>query len=100
MSKVNITILETNFEVEFDFKITAPSYGGSGPSFLSPGEPPKPCEYEIEVLTLYRAGYSEPLDLPAWLKEVLEEELQQNDAVYEIVAESEHDSYVEDERED
>lgn len=82
MPSVPITMLETNFEVEYDFKITAHGSGGTAPSLEYPSDPPEPAEFDIEILSLALAGKPErELDIPEWLRDMLIEELLQRDDV-------------------
>ena len=82
MSVVNIQVplcfLETNFVMNADVVITAPSYPGRRPDLNQPGEPPESAEYAMANITLrFDRGkrshprYSEPLELPAWLQELI-----------------------------
>lgn len=81
----DIVLLETNFVVEWDYDITASGSSGTAPSLNYPGDPPEPCEYEIEVLTLYREHEKKELEFPDWLKDLLTEHLYNRDDVNELV---------------
>lgn len=86
-----VTILEINFIVEWEFTITQHGFAGSGPSFSSPGEPPEPVEFDIEVVALYELRSKNSLDIPLWLKDLLAEHLYERDDVYSIVNEADQD---------
>lgn len=90
--KFDIVLLETNFTVEYDFTITAHSFSGSGPSFNSPGEPPEPAEFDLEVLALYKEGNKEELEMAPWFRELILDYLYNSDAVYAAVHDAEYDS--------
>ena len=92
-----VTILETNFNVDWTFDITAHGNGGCAPSLSYPGDPPEPAEFEIEILGIERASgpSATPLDLPEWLKTEISEYLYNRNDINEIVqrADQERGSY-------
>jgi hypothetical protein len=91
--RLPIEILEQQFLVDFEVKITSIGYPAKGPSYASGGEPAEPPEYEINVLKLYLPLISEnklQLILPEWLKVRIAEYLENNDAVSDIVDEEIH----------
>lgn len=90
MSQVTVTLLETNFEVEYDFKITTHGYGDSGPSLEHPGDPPEPAEFDLEILSINLPKGSE-LELPDWLKKIIEQHLYERDDVNDAVQEADQE---------
>lgn len=84
--KVDVTILDTNLEVEYDYKITA---SGSPESWSAyGGDPAEAAEFEIEVLGIAfpkQAADAPELELPTWLKDILTTHLYNRDDVNEIV---------------
>lgn len=80
--EATVTILETNFEVEFDFDITA--HGCSSNGWDEPGWP---AEFDIEVLSI--AVPKQPsdvtLDMPSWLKGLIATHLCERDDINDMV---------------
>lgn len=95
--KATVNILESNFEVEYDFNITA---HGSPESWTAyGGDPAEPAEFDIEILGITFPKQDADLDLPNWLKDLLATHLLERDDINEIVqkADQEHSSdYQED----
>jgi hypothetical protein len=90
--KANIVILENNFEVEFDFEITASGSPEIGPSFSSGGEPAEPAEFAIEILSLCLLKSPELiLEVSDWLKDLLVKHLEQNEDVNAAVQDADRD---------
>lgn len=85
--KAAVTILEQNMEVEYDFHITAHGSSGAGPSFGGPGEPPEPAEFDIEILGLSfpKQAADVELEVPQWLKDMLQTYLYEREDINEIV---------------
>ena len=70
--------------IEYEYVITAKGHPGHAASFASPGEPPSPMEFEIEVVSIAtdeRVHY----DFPHWLQDAIEEHLAARDDVYEAI---------------
>lgn len=95
--KATVTILEANFEVEWDYDITAHGSGGCAPSLSYPGDPPEPCEFDITILGIegQKKHGDEPLELPAWLSDLIATHLYERDDINVIVqtADQEGDDY-------
>lgn len=96
--KAIVTILETAFEVEYDFDITAGGSPESGPSFSSGGEPAEPAEFDIEVL-----GISVPkqpadvtLEMPDWLRDVIATHLCERADINDVVQQADRDRGADD----
>ena len=91
-----IEICGAEFIAEFEFEITAHGSPGVGPSLNYPGDPPEAAEFEITVHSLRVNAQPEgspDLELPAWLKAIIEEHLQERDDVCAIVQEADRDPY-------
>ena len=84
-----IEILGETFEVNYDFKITAPSIPEQGPSYSSGGEPACACEFEIIWARLERAGKA--FDTPKWLEALLKEYLYEDENVIADIQDAEHE---------
>ena len=83
--KALISILENNFEVEYDFEITA---SGSPECWTSyGGDPAEPAEFVIEVIEIRHANNpdADPLEIPTWLKDVIQTHLETRDDINTIV---------------
>jgi hypothetical protein len=81
--RAQVTLLEQNYEVEYDFKITSYGCPATGPSYSSGGEPAEGPEFEITVHEIVgKEG------LPDWLKLLLEEHLAERDDIIELVNEA------------
>lgn len=91
--KADITILETNFEVEYDFDITA--HGCSSTGWDEPGWG---AERDIEVLGI--ADPKQPsdvtLELPKWLKDLIETHLCERDDINTVVQQADQDGASDD----
>jgi hypothetical protein len=90
--KAAVTILDTNLEVEYDFKITAHGCPERGPSYSSGGEPAEPAEFELEVLGIETVAGMD-LELPKWLKDLLTEHLYEREDINEIVQRADSEQY-------
>ncbi len=91
MPKAAVTILETNFDVEYDFKITA---HGSPASYSSyGGDPAEPAEFEIEIIELRtpRQHADVHFEIPAWLDDLLCTHLSERDDVNNVVQQADHE---------
>jgi len=97
--KAAVTILETNFEVEYEFEITASGSPETGPSYSSGGEPAEPAEFEITILGLRIPKQPDDvyLELPKWLEELLATDLSERDDINEVVQRADHERGVYDE---
>ena len=87
----DIVIFETNFAVEWEYNIISHGNGGSAPSWNHPGDPPEPCEYDIEVIALYKEHDKKELDFPAWLKDLVTEHLYNRDDINDLVQQADMD---------
>ena len=86
--EASVDIAGQELIVEYDFTITSHGYPGSGPSFNSPGQPPEPAEFEIEVLgARFPKQHADvpDLELPRWLKDALTTHLSERDDINDIV---------------
>lgn len=89
--KTDIVLLETNFVVEWDFDITTHGNGGTAPSLSYPGDPPEPCEFDIEVLALYKEHDPKEIEFPNWLKDLVTAYLYERDDVNQHVQQADQD---------
>ncbi len=102
MPATTIDIAGVELEVEYDFNITASGNGGTAPSLTYPGDPPEPAEFNITINTLrFPKQHADVpnLEIPAWLKDLLEQHLSERDDINDIVqlADQERDyNYYED----
>lgn len=92
--KATVTILETNFEVEWDFEITAHGNSGCAPSLSYPGDPPEPCEFDITILSIAipNQAADATLELPTWLSDLIATHLYERDDINAIVQQADQDS--------
>lgn len=90
---ITVTILEENFDVEYDFDITSHGSPGVSPSLNYPGDPPEAPEFDLEILAIYKPKNKEPLEIPSWLKDLLLEYLYNSDLVLEAVYEATQDRH-------
>ena len=73
--------------VEFEIKITAHGHPATGPTYSSGGEPAEAAEFEVAV---YGARFPKQhadvpeLELPQWLKDLLETHLMERDDINDI----------------
>lgn len=88
-----ITILENNLEVEWNYDITAHGNNGCAPSLSYPGDPPEPCEFDIEILGVEfpKQAADITLELPLWLKQIIASHLYERDDINEIVQQADQD---------
>lgn len=87
-----VTILETNFDVEYDFDITASGSCGTAPSLTYPGDPEEPAEFDIEVLGIALSAKPDvELELPAWVKDLLTAHLYERQDINDIVQQADRD---------
>lgn len=88
-----VTILETNFDVEWNYDITAHGNNGVAPSLSYAGDPPEPCEFDLEVIGVFDPKAPDTiLELPKWLHDLIANHLYERDDINEIVqqADQEH----------
>jgi len=89
--KALVTILETNFEVEWDFEITA---SGSPESWsIYGGDPAESAEFEIDIISLRNPSDAADvyLDIPKWLNELLATDLSERDDINQIIQRADQD---------
>jgi hypothetical protein len=79
--------------VEYSYNVTSAAYPGRAADLNQPGEPPEAMEFEVTIDGLTLCGEDKPLEIPDWLREILTEDLQQSDAVYEAVREDYENGY-------
>lgn len=91
--QATVTILENNFEVEYDFTITAHGSNGTAPSLTYPGDPPEPAEFDIEIIEIRVPNQAADvqLDIPMWLKDLLTTYLLDRDDINEVVQQADRD---------
>ena len=89
--RATVTILETNFEVEWTFKITASGSPETGPSYYSGGEPATGAEFELEVLSLHLPKQDAELELPKWLNDLIATDLYERDDINDIVQQADYE---------
>ena len=92
--KATVTILDQDFEVEYEFKITAHGCPATGPSYSCGGEPAQGPEFEIEIIGMQfcqQAPASPDPEIPAWLDALLVTHLSERDDVYDIVCRADED---------
>jgi hypothetical protein len=89
MPTTTIEIAGAEYAVEYDYRITCRAYASTGPTYWSGGEPATAMEYEVAVtgLSVDAPGNQPALEVPAWLKEAIEERLQDDDRVYDQICE-------------
>jgi hypothetical protein len=95
---VTITILETSFDVEYDFDITASGSPASWSAYG--GDPAEPAEWEVDILSLALSSKpDEMLEIPKWLDALIADHLYERPDINEIVqrADQERGSYDYDE---
>lgn len=92
--KTTVTILETNFEVEWDFNITAHGNLGCAPSLSYPGDPPEPAEFDITIfgIAVPNQHADVMLELPTWLSDLIATHLYERNDINAIVQEADQDS--------
>jgi hypothetical protein len=92
--KTTVTILENNFDVEWDYDITTHGNLGVAPSLSYPGDPPEPAEFDIEILGIEfpNQHLDVALELPLWLKQVIASHLYERDDINEIVQQADQES--------
>lgn len=84
----SFTICDVDFVAEYDAKITLRPHPGHAPSLSDPGEPPTAGEFEATVIDLTRDEPNAPsLDLPDWLRLIIEGEIEQDEHAYNEVFE-------------
>jgi len=91
--KTTVTILETNFDVECAFDITASGSLGCAPSLSYPGDPAEPCEFDIEILGIEvpKQHADVTLELPTWLSGLIANHLHERDDIHDIVQRADED---------
>lgn len=96
--KAFVTILDNEFEVEWDFTITASGSSGCAPSLNYPGDPPDPCEFDIEIVELRfpKQDADVHLDIPNWLNDMLTTHLLERDDINQVVQEADSERGYED----
>ena len=90
MPITTIEIAETEYAVDYDYRITCRAQPATGPTYSCGGQPAEPMEYEVTVtsLSLDAPGGGQPaLEMPKWLKDQIEETLQESDSVYYQICE-------------
>lgn len=80
-----VTILETNFEVEYDYDITASGCGESWSAYG--GDPAEPAEFDLTILGIAAPNQAADvtLELPIWLSDLILNHLYERDDINEIV---------------
>lgn len=92
-----VTILETNFDVEYDYDITTHGSNGTAPSMTYPGDPDEPAEFDLEVLSIALSTKPDvELELPAWLKDVITAHLYERQDINDIVQQADRDRGTDD----
>ena len=87
-----VTILETNFDVEYVYDITAHGSSGTAPSLTYPGDPEEPAEFDIEVLGITLSAKPDAeLECPVWLKDLLTEHLYERADINDVVQQADRD---------
>jgi hypothetical protein len=70
-----LTIAGAEYVVHYDYKITSPGAPEQGPSYSSGGQPAEPFEFEVTLTDLCKdegGGEETSVEVPAWLKEEIE----------------------------
>lgn len=114
MATICTSFLGEDWIIDFDYRVTFKGYAGRRPDMNQPGEPAEGMEYEPTLITLRRdlpepnwstwvdqvmaarrkAEWHEraqPLDVPDWLKDQIEQWLVEDDRAQQCVA----DDYAE-----
>jgi hypothetical protein len=91
--KARVTILDVEFDVEYEIKITAHGSPETGPSYSSGGEPAEPAEFDVEIIELRTPGQHADVhfDLPQWLEDMLVTHLCERDDVNDAAQEMDSD---------
>lgn len=87
----SVTILEQNFDVEYDFDIITHGNNGVAPSLSYAGDPPEAAEFDLEVISITKPKEIEPLEFPNWLKDLILNHLYERDDINQIVQEVDQD---------
>ena len=89
MPCTQIEIAGTEYAVDYDYRVTCRAQAATGPTYSCGGQPAEPMEYEITVtgLSLDAPGNQTALEMPKWLKEAIEEALQDSSSVYDQICE-------------
>jgi hypothetical protein len=90
-AKTNVTFLDKDFLVEFDYTVT---YGGCAARTYGPAEdcyPAEDMEYVIDGIDLYidEGDKLKYVSIPDWLYEILHEMLMESQESYDIIRENE-----------
>lgn len=92
--EATIEIAGREMIVEYDIKITAHGNNGTAPSLSYPGDPPEPCEFEVDVLGIdfpkRDADVLQP-ELPRWLADIIATHLSERDDIYQVADEIDRD---------
>lgn len=91
--QATVTILETNFVVEYEFTITTSGTMETSPSFGSGGEPAEAAEFDITVteICVPKQHADVCLDLPDWLGDLIATHLCGRDDINDIVQQADRD---------
>jgi hypothetical protein len=91
MPSAQIEIAGTEYAVDYGYRITCRAQPETGPTYDCGGQPAEPMEYEVTVtgLSLDAPGTQPALEMPAWLKALLEARLQEDDRVYDQICDEE-----------
>lgn len=87
--KTSITILNTDFEVEYIINITSRGCSAHYGSLIYEGHPADAAEFEVEFLALYKDKIE--LTVPDWLKELILEHLYNRKDINEIAQEIDYE---------
>ncbi len=97
--KAKVDILGVTMEAEYEFDITSRGCGPSGPTrYSSGGEDGEPAEFDITILGLKfpKQDADVYLDIPEWLKDMLDTHLAERDDINEIVQQAAMEDVSED----
>jgi len=90
MPQAAVQIVGADYIAWYSYRVTYPGHRATGPTYACGGEPAAPMEFEIELDGLSRCeGDSVFLDVPDWLKGVIEDDLIERDDVYDAIADVE-----------
>jgi hypothetical protein len=94
--KATVTILETNFDVEYDFDITASGCGESWSAYG--GDPAEPAEFDLTILSIAVPNQHADvtLELPTWLHDLIANHLYERDDINEIVQRADQERGMDD----
>lgn len=85
------TIAGRDIYATYTTRVTLRRVAEQGPSYSSGGEPACPGEFEVEMDDLFiDDGDGTKVDCPEWLRDIIEQEMQDDQGVYETAMENDN----------